>query len=365
MSDFTSLVFYLSVFILSAVLFTYGFKRKSKVIIALSTFIPVLVGGLRKDVGTDYGTYLAIFNSIKDQSFNDYLTSGPTEVGYFVIAKLAYLIGGGDVLFFTIFSAITIFFFCLGLRRLKVNHKPLVYFLFLMTIFPGSFNIVRQSAAVSVLFYAYSMLLDGKKKQFLFWGIVASFIHLSALIAIPILILTYVNSQKAKIENTIKFNSLIRSVAPALVVLIMLPFGFYILDSIQIFEKYALYQNLDLEGANYTFILKLVTIIVFYMLAYKLIKTRNELTFLSLSGVEVALTLLGFIAGPIKRIGMYFSPFTLLILPRFIDIFSDKFGKHIASTTIILFAFIFFILSYYVLGQADIIPFKSVIGSVI
>lgn len=362
MNNAESLIFYLSMFSTSAFLFWYGEKRNYKFFTALSLLIPVIIASIRYGVGTDYFTYVNMFDAIKNQSFQEYITDGPAEIGFYILGKLSYFISGNEVLLFAMFSIVTVLFFYLGLKRYEIGHKPLIFFLFLMTIFPGSFNIMRQSAAAAICFYAFSLILNKKPFLFTFWAIIATALHTSAVITIPIYLLSLIGSRNKNNSTKISLIKIVKSLSPSLILLATLPFVFAIIEAIGLFSRYESYQDLVLDGNNYTFILKLTILIGLLLGAMRLLKTRSDLAFLSLSAVDTVFTVLGFIAAPIKRVGMYFSFFPLLLLPKYIDIFSDKLGKFICYSLLIAFGILFFVISFYVLNQADVMPYRTIFG---
>jgi transmembrane protein EpsG len=356
-----STIFYLVMFSLSALLFWYAEKRKNKIITTVSLLIPILIGSLRYGVGTDYFTYVSLFENIKNQSFTDYITDGPTEIGFYVLGKLSHLITGNETFLFASFSVLTVLFFYLGLKNYKLAHKPLIFFLFLLTIYPGSFNIMRQSAAAAICFYAFSFILNRKPIKFTFWALIATTLHTSALITIPLYLLALVSSSGKDNPTVTSFLRVIKSLSPSLILLAVLPFLFVLIEAIGLFSRYESYQDVDLDGNNYTFLLKLAILGGLVFAAKRIIKSRSDLSFLSLSAIDTVFTILGFIAAPIKRIGMYFSLFPLLLLPKYIDIFSDRLGKFMCYTLLIGFGVAFFVISYYALNQADILPYKTIL----
>jgi transmembrane protein EpsG len=360
MNNFESLLFYLFTFSASALLYFYAEKRNSKFFITISLLIPILVGGLRYGVGTDFFIYSSIFNDAIGQSMAEYLTEGPTEIGFYILSVASHIITNDETLLFQLFSTITVLFFYFGLRKYKIKHKPIVYFLFLLTIFPGSFNIMRQIAAASICFYAFTFILDKRILKFIYWIIIATAMHTSALITAPLYLMSLYSTKIRKGIRASSFTNLVKSLIPSLILLITLPSLFILINTVDLFGRYVSYEDVDLYGANNTFYLKLLILIGLFIVVKQIVKTRIDLALLSLTSVDVVLSILGFIAAPIKRIAMYFSVFPLLLLPKYIDIFSDRFGKFTSYSLIVAYGVIFFIISFYVLGQADILPYRTI-----
>lgn len=358
MNNVESLIFYLCLFSLSALLFFYAQKRNHKLFTIISLLIPILISSLRYNVGTDYPIYVNIFNRTQGQSLLEFIANGSNEIGFYAISKLSFLVTGDATLLFAIFSLITILFFYLGLKRFRISHKPLIFFLFLLNIFPGSFNGVRQSAAVSVCFYAFSFILDKKPGRFIFWTIIAATLHTSAIATLPLYLLSLIST---KIDFKVaSFLQILKSLSPSLILLAAFPLLFPIIGAIDLFSHYETYQDIVLAGNNYTFLLYLVILIALLLAARRLISSKTDLSFLSLSAIGTVFMTLGFMSTPIKRIAMYFTIFPLLLMPKFIDMFNDRFGKFICYTLLIAYGIIFFIISFYILNQSSIFPYKSI-----
>lgn len=362
MSSELSLLFYIATFSLSVVLVSIGLRKKIRLFAWTGLLVPILVSGLRLGVGTDYYTYVSLYNSLKNYTFSEYLQGGPTEIGFYLIGTFSRMIGDSEMLMFFGFSMLTVIFFYLGLNRYQLRHKSIIYFLFIFTIYPGSFNLVRQSAAISIAFYANSFLLEKKRVKFLLLMLLAGTVHVSALIAIPLLYFNYIFSEKKELLNSswrLKA-SLVKALIPTVVITALLPFTFIILGQLGVFEKYIQYESVDLTGNNYSFFLKLFIFTGISIFAHKIIKNAQDRAFFGLSAMEVSLVALGFITSPLKRIAMYFSIYPLLLLPKIVDMFTDKLGKTLSYTLIILFGISYFIFSFYILGQAEIFPYEFV-----
>ena len=62
---------------------------------------------------------------------------------------------------------LTIAFFYLGMKRYQLRYPGLVFFLYLLTIFPATMNAVRQGVAMSIMFYAFTFVLDKKPDRWI------------------------------------------------------------------------------------------------------------------------------------------------------------------------------------------------------
>ena len=92
LSKVGSLVFYLVLFSLSTFLLYLGNKKNSKILKFFSVIIPVLIGGLRYFVGTDYTNYIDYYIIYGPMPLSEYLSiNGFFEILFYFIARISYL----------------------------------------------------------------------------------------------------------------------------------------------------------------------------------------------------------------------------------------------------------------------------------
>lgn len=365
MSSIASLLFYLITFSLAALLMHYGMKRNNKPFIGLSLSIPILISSLRYDVGTDYITYVNIFDQLAPLSLTGYfnLQNIDLEIGFYFLIKLSDLLTGNYFPMLIISSFLIIFFFYLGLRKYNLKQTSIVYFLFLTTIFPFTFNGIRQGIAISICFYAFSFIITRLPKKYILWILIASLFHKSALFMLPFYFLNRIASKhKDLIVNQVRF-ILPKIAVLAIGMLIFLPYLFDALQVFPFFAKYSAYETIEAEGNNNIFYLKLI-ILSIAILFYKRILQINQvyIYILLFAVLDLVLSTLGFISPFIKRIALYFSLFSPILLASIPNIFSDRLGKFLSYAFLILYGLLYFYIAYYQMGQSDIFPYQFISG---
>ena len=188
-----SLIFYISIFLASAVFMRIGQKRKNRLFLLISLLIPILASGLRYNVGTDFKNYENIYNGIvPNLDLKGYMTYGPTELGIYFISNIGIALNLDSWFMFTAFSALTILPIYYGIKNFNLKHPSTAYLLYLLVIFPVSFNAVRQLAAMSMVFLSVSLLYKRKNIAAIVPFIVAVLMHKSSLILaifLPIILL--------------------------------------------------------------------------------------------------------------------------------------------------------------------------------
>lgn len=154
-------------------------KRKTVSIIFIYLVIVVHVG-LRWETGTDWNSNHILFNNINmDAGYKFWYNY--VEIGYtlfvFSIKKFNISYSG-----FLLLHAITFYLLIFkGFRYRGVNFFTTLLFFYSLTA--GMIGSNRQLLALAIVIYAIQYLLNGRRIPFVALVILASFFHLSALIA--------------------------------------------------------------------------------------------------------------------------------------------------------------------------------------
>lgn len=363
MSNVASLYLYLSVFCLSSALFGYGVYRKNKVMKWAGIIPPLLLASLRYGVGTDYGTYELLFNQFSRGSLADYLQdSSSAEPGFYILVQISNFLTGDSAPMFAIAAALSLIFFYLGLNRYNIKHPALVYFLYLMVLFPMTLNLVRQGIAVSIVFYALSFFIERDFKKYLVFMIIAGLFHMSAFILLPVYFLNRLT--KTKYENVyLTFLPKLATVAGC--ILIFIPFFSSLVMQMPAFSKYGMYTVNAGEGANYTLLLQIAILISGIILIRRLINDSNRklyTTIIIFATLEVVFGTIGYSSTFIKRIGLYFSIFGFMLLAESTGVLKNWGGKVLSSCFVIGYGIVYFMIAYCILGQSDLFPYTLIVG---
>lgn len=347
MNNLSSLFFYLCVFLLAGITLHIGVKRKSKFFIVIALTIPVCIAGLRVNVGTDYATYLDNISTLKGVSIGQYADSFMSflEPSFYVIASVANNFNTPSILFF-VYSAVSIIFFYKSLKLSRIKHAALVYVLMLLVMFPMSFNLVRQFAAISVALYATIRLIQNKRGYFIL-TVTASLIHASAVInLIAYVVFKFMNNKR----RTISANKLIIATIVLSVTIGLISYGL---------QKYGYLIEKDNVNANLNFIPRLLMLMIIYSLWYtaRSVFVDNKIL-IRLATLSVALGAIGFIVPYGDRIALYFLPFIIMLFPTAIFYLMPRYKKHYTVPVVVLVGIIYFVVSYYLLGSHAIFPYR-------
>jgi len=362
MTDLVSLIAYISVFSVSALLLSFGVKRSSKFIRSIAVLIPIVFVGLRLNVGTDYVAYVYMYDLFSAININEYiaLTENSIEIGYYLLIQLAQLLGGYSWVMFFLSSLITISVAYLAIKRLAPNNIPMVFFLYLMTILPFTLNGIRQGIAMSIVFFALSYIISGKFKKFLLFILLAATFHTSALLLLPLYLLRALVLNR-RYDNTL---TLTLSVVLAATVGIGLPVLVGFGSGIPLLGDYLEYEGRQVGVGLLDVVFKLVPLIaVFctYMAVVK--KDKSAKVFATLILLEVATLGLGSISAVFIRVSYYLAIGGLVYLALIPSSFSSHRLRRLMKMIIVLYGIVFFVVTYYLVGYSEIFPYNWVIGA--
>ena len=294
-------------------------------------FILISISSLRYGVGIDYASYESMFDSIRlnDMSFK-------IEPFTYWVVYLAELFGFDNKFIFSIYSALTILFLAILLRR-ESNRSTLSLFLFFLLgiYYFSTFNAVRQWLAISMVMLGSSYYLGGRKGAALALLLLAPAVHLSSVFFLTVFPFLLVRWR----VTGLFFSTLLGLCALAL-------FGFLIT-----FTKYDIYLTtlrfqesgrISLLIPYFCFIL-VVPLISGYFKNNTLSISKVfmiNMCFLSF-GLVVGLLVIGVDFLTVMRVNSYFIVQFLILLPWLID----KIRPH--SLRMILLLVIVFVAIFY------------------
>lgn len=357
MTNFKSLIFYIILFSISTYFIFLSSKTDKKlrknVFVSIGLAIPILMAALRYNVGTDFSTYVNMYNEIKNFDVNI------VEGLFFVVCKIAIALGNVQYMF-AIYSILTIILVYKALEYNKDKYSlSLMFFLYLFIYFATSFNIIRQALAVAIVFYSYRYLTEKKLKKFVFWVLIASLAHKTALFFLPFYFIVPQNKEKI---NRIQLIQVISIMIIMMVVLNLETLLQYI-TNFDMFEKYTIYRD-SVQTENKSLILKifLLGIFVCFRRQLKAYEGKNNI-YIILFIIGVILEFTGFFSAFVKRIAMYFTISDIYLISSLPKIFNKK-DRNMVVLVIICYAIIFFTISFYIKGQSNVIPYRTILMNV-
>lgn len=324
---------------------------------ALTLIIPSVISGIRYKVGTDYELYEQGFKSIADNtSIRQYVDF---EIGYIWINKIVYFLGGNFSILTFIMSLLTICFVYKALLNEKdYINVGLSMFIYMFMYYLTSFNLIRQSLAIAIGLYALTCLKEKRKKKFIFFVIIASMFHKSALIILGVLIIKYIfENKKARSIQLILF-----------IILIIIVLNRELIGKI----VYIIYRNsyyagyftryAETDASIIGYWIKNLPIIVICFLSKKSIYANKKYTlYFNLMICGYIFGMLGcFTDTQVQRIAYYFTYLSIFVLSFSYKNMDNIYKKRVLRMLIVIIVLFTWWYNYFYKNFGDVVPFITI-----
>lgn len=305
----------------------YHDKSYSFLLLYISPFIALwtfFIGG-QLNVGTDYYSYLGIFNGKADLSF--YLNKG--EVFFYGLVHAFQSWGFEGQFFFYLFALLYVFLY-LAIAKNVGHNYTLLFFLFVTvsTMLHSQMNGIRQCTAVYFVTLALLELLQEKKKNFFVYVILATGFHISA---ISIIFLFF-------FRNIILTSRLAKVLIIITAILAFIPADEIIKQLIVVVPQYSHYAESDYLQQGVSVSNKLTKLILFplYYYSVSIIETHKisakDMRIFQFGLFSYLIKTICIVSSVTYRFGHYF--FILSIFPLFyylIDLQKRNFKLYVLS----------------------------------
>ncbi|ODA40294.1 EpsG family protein [Desulfosporosinus sp. BG] len=317
-------------------------------------FIPSIVSGIRYGIGTDFlGVYLPEFNFLK--FFPDYTSR--MEFGYVWLNKLVITLGGGFQLVVFLVAFITILFIYLAVKQYKDNISVgLGMLVFMLLYFQLSFNLVRQVAAMGIVFYALKYIFNRKFWKFCFFIFLAVSFHFSAILVFPFYFLFYLYGKKEYTWLSIS----------TFIIMIYVTLNYETLFNplvlkIGIISKYEPYlrQTRALQW-SFGILVRTLPFVLPGIFYYKKMKENHQMLFhfnFVVLGSIIQLT--SYMSTNFtSRTGLYFSLSQIIIVPYFFRLGKKHHMTWIGLLVILSVVFLWYY-DFFFIGANQTVPFQT------
>jgi len=326
-------------------------KILSQVFFVLSFIILWYVSANRYGIGTDYKLYENMYYEITSistikEGLHIFSYVEPGWVLFNYIVKYAF---NNVQYIFTISSLFTIGLSYLFIFKNRKNiNIGITVFIFICLFYNQSFNVVRQSLAMSISIFSYIYMKERKCFKFFLTVGIAFCFHYSAIL----LLLIY------PIFRSIETLPKIKKYIYITIVVCLFSYNSILNLVIKItgLTKYSIYYT---DGIKISFhdILFKALIVIFIIINLNRLKKQNNYIY-KLSNVYfigVLLSLTSFFAPYIGRISYYFDMTLLLIIPNIIKTYSQKNGVIVYYLSLIFFyGYYFYYFLYLNYGETNL-----------
>lgn len=363
MQNIISLITYLFVLLFSALTLSRRYQRV-QIATLLGILLPIVFAACRYGVGTDFWTYEHIFERVAKAPLGDFVKGLFQETNplFMILCRYTYRLGGRVLTWGVLATLIYVPVVILCKKHYPNMSQGTAIAVFLLTGFVSSFNVCREYVAITLVFCSIRFVHENKPLRFMLLILIAFLFHWSAFIA---LLLWFLWDHRKNCVISID-KQMIFVLGTFFVVL---SYRRTILLAAKVFpwlESYAKYYSSEILANNRDFFVSLLVLVfVFCILrSVRAMDKRSDFFFLLLvMGTLIGLT--GFTHPQFKRVALYFTvPANVYFAGYAPKCFRQR-QELLGSGLIIGFYVGLFVLTYYVLGQSNIIPYRfHLFGSV-
>lgn len=369
---------YIVVFLLSAGLFKLSYKsykseryREYKIFFFLGIILPALLAGFRGiEIGTDVQNYaLPLFKIAQNNNIIGYYSSSflnsyntnfvaSIEPGYnimvFLSSKIFPSVNG--LLFINQF--LIMLFIGLGIKKYSKNNDwSLAILVFYFMFYNETLNMMRQGISLSIIFFAFSYLLEKKYKKYIYFVLLSILFHVSGMIGIFLLIFYSLYYWKGSRWKSTTFIVLFLVILTFWEPLIELFIDWGIIPGKYI---YYLYGSVNIAKVNMMTLFKIPVVLLSIVYYRKMKKNNKYFGFLLLVAVfDLLFAQLRNIQVYAYRIGLYWSYIKMYLIWDIMSVNKIRFNRRVLQVFIFTFLFVYWYYIYVHLGYNETVPYKN------
>lgn len=321
--------------------------------------ILILFASLRKGIGTDYESYVLIYNNLPQN----------IEIGYKGLNILINKLGLGVATVFFISSCIMFINILKGLKRFKVDVGFAIFLYFCLYYLTHHYNIVRHGISASFVFVAMSLFKDKEYRKATFNLLLGSTFHIIAIFLLPVLLFANKKLSRTKFLVILFIGFILSRID--IVMPIVNIFNKYFSSSVFMYKlNYYLndyYLNIGAEETSYGLSIGLIArimILVFVISLPQYYKKRMYETNILLFGV-VLMFILNSYGVFAERIVNVLYMIEIVILADVIYVFKkERFTRLIIGFIIVIYGTLFFgklLSSVDLIGNYQYLPYRTII----
>lgn len=277
-------------------------------------------------LGNDTNGYYNAFKEAQSLSLGEIISNlvkqnkeySDRDPGYNLLVKTFQLISSNFTLFLFLTAIIIIipiskliYRYCNNIMGIALSYVVLEFF------FEGFFETgIRQTIALGIVLSGYPLLLNNKIWKYVIIVIIASTIHATALIVLPIIATKYIRNIKPLLVLSILITPVLMVSADSIVAMI---------GKGSIYESYLIDSSDNFGTPVYSSFVIILTLVFFY-LYNEFKKEVSDYKILSVTMIgSLVLMPLSWIDSNLLRLSFYYSLFYVPLIPIIFKLISSKF----------------------------------------
>lgn len=306
----TILIFIICVFYLVInIIFKNKILNENTFFLVFICIILFSIAIFRGDFTQDYKMYFSLFDWNYSKSFKSILSE--RDFLFWIITKIPIMFTGKILSAYIITAAIMMFFYYKFIKKESVDYLISIILFVAVDNYIISFNLMRNILAVSICTLAYKFIFEKKPVKFLLVIFIASMIHRSALIFVPMYWIFKINFKKRKNIIYICIG------LTAIIIGLLLTREVGVIGQKLIGMNYTSYDNYGLDEGNIGSAVKTIVLLGIILLMHRKIKYEEvkERVLLNSCIVTCYFQILATKVLMFQRIGYYFSISYIILIP--------------------------------------------------
>lgn len=312
-------------------------KRLGSIFFTLTALIIlIIIPGLRNNIGDTY-VYVDIYNSLDNiKTFEDLM--GNKDVGYTIYTIFLYQFSKNpQIMIFTTAFLTQIMYFLFFYKNKNLIELE-IYIYIASGYFLVTMNGMRQCFAAGIIVIANKYIIKRNFKKYFFMIMLASFLHQSALIMIPLYFIANMEPWTKKTWVMIGLATL-----GTFLFFELLPILEKLLEGTQYEHYVQVFQDGTEEGANpIRVIVAMVPLILAYIQREKLKEHNYSKIFINMSVINLIFMIFSLQTWIFARFTIYFNLYNCVLLPWCVKIWENKKERQYLYIMLIVCYLIFF-----------------------
>lgn len=324
---------------------SFNVRFVNKMWVLLPVLPMAVVGGIRYGVGQDYFyTYVPVFEKILRNSSEEVWG----DMGYTLLNKCVQLFTDDYAGIFIVTSFIFSCFVVNAIVEYSLDKSLSIYLVICSGYYFCSLNGIRQMMAASILLYAIKYVVNRDKNKFGICVILASTIHLSALIFIPVYFVP-----------CFKLKNIHRALITTMTFILAGPLS-SALTKLLMLTKYEWYFSAEgYRAQREGFVMILMNICI---LVYACVLNRDKKNTIWIDLQMIAVCITAFIGRiPVAtRVVWYLGLPSIILIPNILMQQKGENEKKFIKITLIILYFVYF---YYTIGiknSNSVLPYQTI-----
>lgn len=175
-------------------------KRIGCTVLVISMLVLCIIAGVRDiTVGTDVRGYVMRLVSVaQEKNFITYMLNPNSHALFGIIVYVGYLFRDINFLLFFIEVAVCLPVYIYAYKERNDSSLALILSTFVMTMYCTSYNLIRQSMAISILILAYQYFKNEEKKKSYILVFMAALIHITSLAFCAVFVMYNIVKKKSE-----------------------------------------------------------------------------------------------------------------------------------------------------------------------